>query len=143
MNNNITNRQKIDDLYDRLHEEMDAYCQTYTSRDIYDNGDCLTFALMDSFLGTISYLPDFFEEEDLAEIHYWNRLTEEVISLDEIVDFFNTHALRECAETFLNFECQENFDPFAFSSYSEQLNTLMLVIEEIQKNDSKNKEVIK
>lgn len=141
MNNNITNRQKLDDLYDRLHEEMDAYCQTYTSRDIYDNGDCLTFALMDSFLETISLLPDYFEEEDLAEITYWEGTNNKVISLDEIVDFFNTHTLRECAETFQMFNHRENFDPFGFCGYDDQLDTLIFVIKEIQSNDSKNKEV--
>lgn len=141
MNNNITNRQKIDGLYHKLNKEMDAYCQTHTSQSIYGNGDCLKFALMDSFLGTISYLPDYFEEEELAEIHYWEGMTEKVIALDEIVEFFNTHGLLACAETFLSFKCRESFDPFCFSSYSEQLDTLMFVIEEIQQNDSKNKEV--
>lgn len=141
MNNNITNRQKIDSLYHKLNKEMDAYCQAHTSQSIYGNGDCLKFALMDSFLETISYLPDFFEEEDLAEITYWEGTNDKVISLDEIVDFFNTHTLRECAETFQGFNHRENFDPFCFCDYNDQLDTLIFVIKEIQSNDSKNKEV--
>lgn len=140
MNNNITNTQKIEGLCHKLHEEMDSYCQTRASQDIYGNGECLKFALMDSFFAAISYLPDYFEEEDLAEISYSEGMEDKVISLDEIVGFFNTHTLHECAETFLSFNHMESFDPFGFCSYNEQLDTLIAVIKEIQKDDSKNKE---
>lgn len=135
MNNNITNTQKIEDLCHKLHEEMDGYCQAHTSQDIYGRGDCLKFALMDSIFTTISYLPDFFEEEDLAEIPYSEGMKDEIISCDEIVGFFNTHTLCECAETFLCFNHMESFDPFGFCSYSEQLDTLIAIIKEIQKED--------
>lgn len=133
MNNNITNTQKIEDLCHKLHEEMDAYCQSHTSQDIYGRGDCLKFALMDSFFTAISYLSDFFEEEDLAEIPYSEGMQDKIISLDEIVEFFNTHTLCECAETFLNFSHVESFDPFGLCSYNEQLDTLIAIIKEIYK----------
>lgn len=135
MNNNITNTQKIEDLCHKLHEEMDAYCQSHTSRNIYGRGDCLKFALMDSFFAAISYLPDFFEEEDLTEIPYSEGMKDKIISLDEIVGFFNTHTLYDCAETFLGFNHMESFDPFGFYSYSEQLGTLIVIIKQIQKED--------
>ena len=133
MNNNITNIQKIEELCHKLHEEMDSYCQTHTSQDIYGCGDCLKFALMNSFFATISYLPDYFEEEDLAEISYSEGMQDKIISLDEIVEFFNTHTLCECAETFLNFSHVESFDPFGLCSYNEQLDTLIAIIKEIYK----------
>lgn len=135
MNNNTLNTKKID-LCHKLHEEMDAYCQTHTSQDIYGNGNCLKFALMDSFFTTISYLPDYFEEEDLDEIPYSEGIENKAISFDEIVDFFNTHTLCECAETFLSFNYMEDFDPFGFRSYNEQLDTLIAIIKEIQREEN-------
>lgn len=131
----MNNTQKIEDLCHKLHEEMDAYCQTHTSQDIYGKGDCLKFALMDSFFATISYLHDYFEEEDLAEIFYSEGMKNKTISCDEIVDFFNTHTLCECAETFLCFNHMESFDPFGLCSYNEQLETLIAIIKQIQKED--------
>ena len=135
MNSNITNTQKIEELCHKLHEEMDSYCQRHTSQDIYGRGDCLKFALMNSFFATISYLPDYFEEEDLAEISYSEGMENKLISCDEVVAFFNTHALCECAETFLCFNHMESFDPFGFHGYDEQLDTLIAIIKEIQKKE--------
>lgn len=131
----MNNTQKIEELCHKLHEEMDAYCKSHTSQDIYGNGDCLKFALMESFLMTLWYLSDFFKEEDLAEISYSEEMKDKIISLDEIVEFFNTHTLCECAETFLCFNHMESFDPFGLCSYNEQLGTLITIIKEIQRKE--------
>lgn len=141
MNNNITNIKKIEELSGRLCEEIEAYCHAHTSRDIYYDDGCLTFALMDSFYGVVSYLPDYYDDEDLANIPYGEGYEIKTIPLDEVVGFFDTHTLHDCAKTFLSFNHPEKFDPFGFAGFSQQAETLIAVIREIQRRETNNKEV--